>query len=82
MSHPEIAVSLLSDRRVSEDEDYAHYTKQNYTRQSGHCPKYPEREGWLCVRIKVQFLGQTTQVFDGLSGHVIEVYAVTDCVHN
>ena len=82
MSHPEVTVSLLSNSGVCEDEDCAHYSKQHYTGQSRHCSKYPERKGWFCVRIEIQFSGQTTQVFNGLGRDVIEVYAVTDSVNN
>lgn len=49
------------------------YNVLSFIPLTGDCLKHPKRNVWLIIRREVHFSGHTFQMFDGLSGHVVEI---------
>ena len=80
--HPEVVVSLFTDRRVGEDEDDDDDAEEEDAGDAGQRAEEPVGDGRFEVGREGQLFGQAAQVFDGLRRHVVKVDDVADRVEH
>lgn len=79
---PEEIVGPLSNGRMGEHKDDAHYDEEQNSRRASHSLEEPEGDVRLVVGGEVHFPRQTAQILVRLRGHVVEVDNVSDRVQH